>query len=632
MNDPKCLPFPGLIRLPSVVMAFFLCALPLSEAMAQQDNFERSLSTFDQRAEDVRGVVDSSRIPEANSLFEEAVRTRDQAEKAYRQGNLQVAKSLLDRALALLVQAENVARGGGIGDAEIRRLRNLLSSLRQSLQDSKRWLHDLEVNNRETDVPSSARSFLAEQKDRTEEIVKRAEDLCADTVSDRCQELLARARKLLEQADNLLPSALEPVSSNSPMVENRLQDARQFLDKAQSELDAIQRELQGDQPPNQSSLSRIRNIENLIRYGNDRLQEADVQTDNLRQGQSTTVLSLLRRANELAHLALRSLEGNDRVIQEYQEREARVDSIRNQVEEMQGTDGTSFPQYNQGIEFQSQAAEQAAAGNYELALQLLSQAATYFNNALAQAGTESGAVNSDSVYNDLKGKFERDYSATVGSGPSDTNTREGCAEKLQRARNQADQSMAAYDNGNIQLALYWINQAQQSLNEAKTCLGQSTQRIVDVLNRLQTQFDKRLPTLEDSLEGVDEAGKSSLTEAKSLRDLSDAQEASGNYEQAVQTVGRAIKNLGTLQQLAGDRSSQSDGDLLASIQGKYDERIDRVRSLVESKGDSSAIALLEEADKLRQRSENAAESGNPRLGLAFMGQAISLLERAALGS
>ncbi|MCA9433290.1 MAG: hypothetical protein KC940_22420, partial [Candidatus Omnitrophica bacterium] len=131
---------------------------------------------------------------------------------------------------------------------------------------------------------------------------------------------------------------------------------------------------------------------------------------------------------------------------------------------------------------------------------------------------------------------------------------------------------------------------------------------------------------------VDEAGKSSLTEAKSLRDLSDAQEASGNYEQAVQTVGRAIKNLGTLQQLAGDRSSQSDGDLLASIQGKYDERIDRVRSLVESKGDSSAIALLEEADKLRQRSENAAESGNPRLGLAFMGQAISLLERAALGS
>ncbi|MCA9440252.1 MAG: hypothetical protein KC964_05540, partial [Candidatus Omnitrophica bacterium] len=289
-----------------------------------------------QRAEDVRGVVDSSRIPEANSLFEEAVRTRDQAEKAYRQGNLQVAKSLLDRALALLVQAENVARGGGIGDAEIRRLRNLLSSLRQSLQDSKRWLHDLEVNNRETDVPSSARSFLAEQKDRTEELVKRAEDLCADTVSDRCQELLARARKLLEQADNLLPSALEPVSSNSPMVENRLQDARQFLDKAQSELDAIQRELQGDQPPNQSSLSRIRNIENLIRYGNDRLQEADVQTDNLRQGQSTTVLSLLRRANELAHLALRSLEGNDRVIQEYQEREARVDSIRNQVEEMQG--------------------------------------------------------------------------------------------------------------------------------------------------------------------------------------------------------------------------------------------------------------------------------------------------------
>ena len=233
----------GLIKLPPLVktlMVLIPLVLTLPTAVGQQDDFDRSLATFDQRADEVRVIVDSSRNPQANTVFESAIRTRGQAETTYRQGNLQAAKSLLDRAFALLVQAENLARSGGGGEPELQRLRNLLKSLRQSLQDSQRWLHELEINNRPGDTPSTVSSFLVEQSDRTEALLDRAEEECSNTESERCRDLLDRARLLFDQADQLLPVALEPSTGAAPGVENRLRDARQFLDRAQSELDQIQ--------------------------------------------------------------------------------------------------------------------------------------------------------------------------------------------------------------------------------------------------------------------------------------------------------------------------------------------------------------------------------------------------------
>lgn len=611
-------------KMPGIlVIALFL----LPTASAQQDAFQQSLETFDRRADQVRVLVESSRIPEADTLFQSALRTRDQAESAHRQGDGPGARALLDRAFALLVQAENRARGGVDPDGGIaRRLEGLLKSLRQNLQDSQRWLRDLEVRNGENSGTPSAQSFLEEQRNRTESLLARAERECADSTSIRCQDLLDRANQFFEQAEQLLQTAVSPGAIDTPAGESRLRDARQFLDKAQSELDQIQSEVVGDNPPTPGLTARIRNVENLIRLGNDRLQEADLRTRNLQQGQSGMILNLFRRTNELAHLALRSIDGGAQLQKDYEERASRVAEIRAQVEEAAGEEIPSVPGYAEGVGFQSHAAAAADSGNYEQALLLLSRAAGAFNNALAAVGSGSGGVNAEQVYLDLKAKYERDYRNTLSSAPANEPLRAGCSDRLNLSRERADQAEAAQEEGALFLALSLLNQAQQILNEAKACLGQSSPKIAEVLDRFQTQFDKRLTAYEQEM-GADESPL--VSEAKSLRQLSDVQETNGDYEAAVQSVGRGIRALEDLRRTLPAHEAGGDSELLAEYLREYDERAPRVRDRLGDALGIGARELLDQADRMRAEAETSAQSGDVNLGLARIAQAIRLLEQAA---
>lgn len=607
------------------VLAITLFLLPT--ASAQQDVFQQSLETFDRRADQVRVLVESSRIPEADSLFQSALRTRDQAESAHRQGDGPGARALLDRAFALLVQAENRARGGVDPDGGVmRRLEGLLKSLRQNLQDSQRWLRDLEVRNGENPGTPSAQSFLEEQRNRTESLLNRAERECAGSTSTRCQDLLDRANQFFEQAEQLLQTADAPGAIDTPAAESRLRDARQFLDKAQLELDQIQSEIVGNNPPTPGLTARIRNVENLIRLGNDRLQEADLRTRNLQQGQSGMILNLFRRTNELAHLALRSIDGGAQLQRDYEERASRVAVIRAQVEEAAGEEIPSVPGYAEGVGFQSHAAAAADSGNYEQALLLLSRAAGAFNNALAAIGAGSGGVNAEQVYLDLKAKYERDYRNTVSSAAANEPLRAGCSDRLNLSRERAGQAEAAHEEGALLIALSLLNQAQQILNEAKACLGQSSPKIAEVLDRFQSQFDKRVTAYEQEM-GAD--GSPFVSEAKSLRQLSDVQEANGDYEAAVQSVGRGIRALEDLRRTLPAPETGGDSELLAEYLREYDERAPRVRDRLADSLESGAGELLDQADQMRAEAEASAQSGDVNLGLARIAQAIRLLEQAA---
>jgi hypothetical protein len=604
------------------------------DAQRLKEDVQDLLDRFDSRLGEVRDLVEASRDPEADRLLGQAIAVRDQAENELRGGDLNRARELAIRALDLLDKAARRARSGGAGGASLQKLKRLLDSNRQVLEDSRRRLRDEEIraenpNNLPGDV-----SFILRQAETTTRLVEQAEEEAQDTLTARDNELSLRARTLLNQANSLIPQDGNPLPIQGSYAENRIREARTLLDQAEEDLDSIEQEL--DNPAGKGAASaaltssldtRLRNTGRQINRANDVLDLAENQGRGPGNAPGNTVLGLLRRASDLARQALRAGEGGAHLQEDFNNRNETVGSLIQQVEELLSGSATPPPEFTQAVGLRDQAVQSANQGDYEQALRLLADAAGHLNRVLAQLGANTSPESRLEVLHRLREQFEQRFdeiSSHLVAGSV-------CSTQIQAARGQSDRSLSLEQTGNLEGALQALNQAQRALEEAAVCLGLNTSRIQSLLDRLQAEFDRRSSEIEGNLpDDVNPAATVLLAEANNLRQLSDNQEGQGQIELAVQSVGRALSTLGAAQRLIFSPEGSNDIELLDRLQSQFDARFPQVEDVVSDAVNPQAATLLSEAERLRQESETSQSAGRIRMALNQMGLAIQSLEQATL--
>ena len=628
-------------------LALILLAVP-ALVFAQPNSDQRAqelIDRFDSRVGEVRTLVDSSRLPFAAELLQQAVSLRNQAESRLRAGQFEMALNLASRALEILSQAEAAARQGGGTQEILDKLRRNLAVQRQRLQDTRRAITEFETSMTDGAFPGQEVTIFERQNRRTLALIEEAESCCeagsdgtSNLNADRCRELVAQARRLYEQASGLMPDSPAAVAVNPRDAENRIRDARRIVDRTETELDQIERELNAANPNLANSINqRLRNTMEQIRFANDRVVDAAFAGGSQLQAETNTGLSLLRRAAELARSALRFCENVD-LSEEFERRLGVVRDLRDRIEQLlqNNTQVDFLAEYQQGVDLLGQAETEGANSNYEQGLQLLSQAGTLFNRALGILGANRTVESRLEILNRLQDQYEERRAEMVGHvGPVGVDS--PCAEFLRQANQFRQQSETEEGAGNLEAAFASINQAQKILSQAATCLGVSDRsRVREVLDRLQSEYDRRAPTLSEAAGSGDHPAASLLlNEAEGLRQDSDDLESQGNFELAVQTAGRAVSLLSNVQNLLSENVTDiaaREGELLNRLQQQFDDRLARVTEIVNQNPQPGTNTSLAQAGNLRNQSDTSEGQGNLQQALVEIGQAIQLLEQVTLAS
>jgi tetratricopeptide (TPR) repeat protein len=591
------------------------------------------LDRFDGRLSEVRSLVDASRDPEANRLLKSAVTLRGQAESELRAQHFERALNLATRALEMLDKAQRQAQSG-TGSVTVDKLNRTLDSYQQQSVDSRRRLDDEESNSNKNTQIGADRTFLQRQTHATLALVEKAELSAKGTPQTRDDELAVRARQLFNQASALLPAdQVAPVGPDERYRENRLREARTLLDQADQEMNQIDQELARLQRRSKAAEpgsveSRLRNAGRQINRANDLIDLAETGGAEAGMGGTNTVLGLLRRASELARQALRAGENSQVASEEWIRRNETVGSLIEQIEKILEPAVTPPPDYFAALDLREQAVTAAGKQQYDQALRLLGDSASRLNRVLALLGANRSPASRLEVFKQLRDQFEKRYLEVAGQQPGTSNQCDGL---LQNARNQAKNADAYVQANNLDGALFAINQAQKILEEAAQCLGMNTSKVHGLLDRLQGEYDRRKTELDANLPtSPNPAGLAVLNDSLRLRDLSDTQESQGQYETAVQTVGRALSTMGTAFRLLYDKVGEEELDLLNNLQSQFDARLSKVTEIVQNSANQMAKQLLLEAQNLRRQSEQGETSNRIGMGLNQVGLAIQGLEKATL--
>lgn len=628
----------------SLFRALCLCLLagslgliaPVSAQPAR--DVEELLERFDGRVGEVRDLVDASRDPLANQLLQSAISFRNQAEGAFRTNDVSRARELAIRALETLDKAQRQALSTP-GSGALEKIERILRSTRQNLEDTRRRLRDIE-DRLTTPAGGQGAPFIERQSETTLQLIEEAEENAESTEEDRDDDLAERARTLFDQAQTILPERPNTPAGDSRFAESRVQEVRNILDDIDQQLDRIEREVnqirgKGESIPGAlvgSIETRLRNLGRQINRANDQLDLVDSSGVDRGPGVTNTVLGLLRRASELARQSLRSSQTGSERAEEFQRRDSAVGGLADQVESLIQDSSLPAPlEYQQALDLRDQANQAADDGNYELAMRLISDAATRLNRVLAQLGANRTVEARLEILNRLQSEFDRRFGqiTTEAGGPQQG----PCETLLVSARAAADRSELLEQSRNIEGAFQSINTAQRNLEEAATCLGISTSRVQTLLDRLQAEYDRRRNEINANLPAdPPPIATVLLAESANLRELSDTQEGQGLFETAVQTIGRALTTLGNVQRLLFSSETENDTALLDRIQGQFDGRYPQVEALVESSENEMAATSLVESARLRGVSDQSESAGRIRAALNEMGLAIQHLEQATLAA
>lgn len=600
-------------------------------AQGDPGQVEDLLDRFDGRVGEVQDLVENSRDPEAARLLHSAIQLRDQAEAELRGGNPSRALDLATRALSTLDKAQRQAQSGG-GTMSVKKLERLLASSRQQTEEARRRLNESEAGDVTDKTVKNNQNFLQRQSDATQALIEKAESKAESSPATLDDDLVKRARMLFEQAIRLIPN---DGNSNPPpdkrYIENRIREARRIVDKSENDLDQVEKELgslgTGGVPTNRAGSYeiRIRNIGREINRANDLLDLIDSSGKDSHRSGTSTVLGLLRRASELARQALKSSANSTELAEEWERRNQIVGSLIDQVDDLIQAGAQPPLDYEQSLDFRNQSITAASAQHYEQALKLLAEAATRLNRALALLGANRSPAMRLEILENLYSQFEKRYQEILSQAPT---TSAECLQKLQLANQQAEQSRGYQQSNNLDNAFHAINQAQRLAEEAAACLGLNVSRIRSLLDRLQNEYDRRQAELEShSPPEPDPALEALLSEAEGLRQQSDSLESQGQFEAAVQTIGRAISTLGNAQRLLS-APSQGDAALLERLQQRFDERYSKVEDLVQKTDNPLAESLLNEARSFRDASDTSQAEGRIRKALNEIGLAVQRLEAA----
>ena len=312
----------GKIR-PLALLAVLAClvlasALVVDPASAQSDrDVQDLLDRFDGRVGEVEALVDASRNPTAASLLQSAISLRNQAENALQMGNLEEAMNLASRALSTLDKAQREAERTPGEDITLDKLERRLDSQRQIVEDVRRRLEDVEL--RHDGNPTKAlnnSTFFERLSASTLDLIDEAETAASgNTDNSRDDDLVERARGLYDRANAVVPQEAGSGGTNDRFSENRIRQADNLLNQAESDLIQIQREIdaarnQGGQGPVNSGAinSRLRTIDRQTQIALTELDLVDRGGRDTQRSNTGPALTMFRRASELARQAIRSAE------------------------------------------------------------------------------------------------------------------------------------------------------------------------------------------------------------------------------------------------------------------------------------------------------------------------------------